>query len=57
MFDRTVDANGLKTEDSKETVRAFLTMIPKKNPPENICVDKGTDFVGEFEKLCKTEGI
>ena len=27
LFDRTVDAKGMKTKDSKETVRAFLTMI------------------------------
>ena len=31
LFDRTVDAKGMKTKDSKETVRAFLTMIAKKN--------------------------
>ena len=30
LFDRTVDAKGMKTKDSKETVRAFLTMITKK---------------------------
>ena len=28
---RTVDAKGMKTKDSNETVRAFLTMIMKKN--------------------------
>ena len=31
LFDRTVDANGMKTKDAKETVHAFLTMITKKN--------------------------
>ena len=31
LFDRTVDAKGMKTKDSKETIRAFLTMITKKN--------------------------
>ena len=31
LFDRTVDAKGMKTKDSKKTVRAFLTMITKKN--------------------------
>ena len=30
LFDRTVDAKGMKTKDSKETVRAILTMITKK---------------------------
>ena len=57
LFDRTVDAKGMKTKDSKETVRAFLTMITKKNRPKKIWVDKGTEFVGECKKLCKAEGI
>ena len=56
LFDRTVDAKGMKTKDSKETVRAFLTMITKKNRPKKIWVDKGTEFAGEFKKLCKAEG-
>ena len=55
LFDRTVDAKGMKTKDSKETVRAFLTMITKKKRPKKIWVDKGTEFAGEFEKLCKAE--
>ena len=32
-FDRTVDAKGIETEDPKETVRACLTLITKKNRP------------------------
>ena len=31
LFDRTVDAKGMKTKVCKETVRAFLTLITKKN--------------------------
>ena len=31
LFGRTVVAGGMKTKASKETVRAFLTMITKKN--------------------------
>ena len=57
LFDRTVDAERMKSKDSKETVRAFLTMITKKNRPKKIWVDKGTEFAGEFEELCKAEGI
>ena len=34
LFDRTVDAKGMKLKDSKETVRAFLSMITKKNVPK-----------------------
>ena len=47
----------MKTKDSKETDRAFSTMITKKKHPEKIWVDKGTEFAGEFKKLCKAEGI
>ena len=56
LFDRTVDAKRMKSKDSKETVRAFLSMITKKNWPKN-WVDKGTEFAGEFKKLCKAERI
>ena len=34
LFDRTVDAKGMKTKDSKETVRAFCSLITKKNRPK-----------------------
>ena len=34
LFHRNVDAKGMKTKDTKETVRAFFTMITKKNPPK-----------------------
>ena len=50
LFDRTVDAKGIKTKNSKETVRSFLSMNAKKNRPKK-WVDKGT----EFKKLCKTQ--
>ena len=48
LFDRSVDAKGMKSKDSEETVRAFLSMITKKNRPKKIWVDKGTEFAGEF---------
>ena len=57
LFDRTVDAKGMKTKDSKETVRAFWTVITKNNRPKKIWVDKGTELAGEFKKIHKTEGI
>ena len=30
LFDRTVDAKGLKTKDPKETVKTFSKMLAKK---------------------------
>ena len=34
LFDRTKNAKRMKTNDLKETVRAFLTMITKKKRPK-----------------------
>ena len=56
LFGRTVDAKGMKTKDSKETVRAFLSMITKKNRPQKNWVDKELEIAGVFKKLCKAEG-
>ena len=36
LFDRTVDAKGMKLKASKETVCAFLTMITKKMTQKNL---------------------
>ena len=36
LFDRTVDAKGMKTKDSKETVKTFSKMITKKNRPKKL---------------------
>ena len=57
LFDRTVDAKGMKTKDSKETVKTFSKLIFKKNRPNKIWVDQGTEFAGEFKKFCSAEGI
>ena len=57
LFDRTVNAEGMKTKDSQETVKAFSSMITKKNRPKKIWVDKGTEFAGAFKKFCAAEGI
>ena len=57
LFDRTVNAKGMKTKDSQETVKAFSSMITKKNQPKKIWVDKGTEFAVAFEKFCTAEGI
>ena len=56
LFDRSVSAKGMKTNDSQETVTAFLSMITKKNRPKKIWVDKGTEFAGAFKKFCAAEG-
>ena len=55
LFDRTVSAKGMKTKDSQETVKAFSSMITKRNRPKKIWVDKGTEFAGAFKKFCADE--
>ena len=57
LFDRTVNAKGMKTKDSQETVKAFSSMITERNRPKKIWVDKGTEFAGAFKKFCSAEGI
>ena len=57
LFDRTVDAKGMRTKQSIASVRAFLTMITQKNRTIKICVDKLEENAGEFKKLCKAEGF
>ena len=56
LFDRTVNAKGMKTKDSQETEKTFSSMITKKNRPKKIWVDKGTEFAGAFKKFCTAEG-
>ena len=57
LFDRTVIAKGMKTKDSQETVKAFSSMITKRNRPKTISVDKGTEFAGAVKKFRAAEGI
>ena len=57
LFDRTVDAKGMKTKESKETVNTFSKMITKKNRRKKFWVEQGTDIAGEFKKFCSTEGV
>ena len=57
LFDKTVNANGTKTKDSQESVKAFSSMITKRNRPKKIWVDKGTEFAGACKKFCAAEGI
>ena len=57
LFDRTVNAKRMKTKDSQETVKAFSSMIKKRNRPEKVWFDKGTEFAGAYKKFCAAEGL
>ena len=50
LFDRTVDAKRMKTKDSKENVRAFLTMITKKNRPKKIGLKREQNLLESLKK-------
>ena len=47
----------MKTKDSQETVKAFSSMITKRNRPKKVWLDKGTEFPGAFKKFYTAEGI
>ena len=53
LFDRTVDAKGMKTKDSKETVRALLTMITKKNQPKKFGLTREQIFLESSKNYAK----
>ena len=57
LFDRIVHAKRMKTKDSQESVKAFSSMITKRNRPKKIWVDNGTEFAGAFKKFCGAEAI
>ena len=57
LFDRTVDVKGMKAKDSKEAAKTFSKMITKRNRPNKIWVDQGTEVAGEFKNFCSAEGI
>ena len=57
LFDRTVNAKGMKIKDSQETVKPFSSVITKRNRPKNIWVDKGTEFAGALKNFCAAQGI
>ena len=53
LFDRIVDAKGMKTKDSKETVLAFLTMITKKIDTKKFGLTKEQNLLGSLENFAK----
>ena len=53
LFDRTVDAKGMKTKDSKETVRAFLTTITKKNRSKKIRLTREQNLLEILKNYAK----
>ena len=53
LFVRTLDAKGMKTKDSKETVRAFLIMSKKKNRPKKIGLTRKQSLLDSLKNYAK----
>ena len=53
LFDKTVDAKAMKTKDSKETFRAFLTMITQKNRPKKIGLTREQNLLERLKNYAK----
>ena len=56
LFDRTVNAKGMKTNDSQETVKAFSSMITERNRPKKIWVDKGRSLLERLKGFALLRG-
>ena len=57
VFSRFVRVQTMKTKYAKDTLQAFKKMISRKNTPEKLWVDKGTEYGGIFKKFCKEKSI
>ena len=57
LFHRTVDAKGMKTRGSKETIKTFSKINTEKNGRSKIWIDQKTEIAAEFKKFCSAEGI
>ena len=53
LFGRTVDAKGMKTKDSEETVCAFLTLITKKNFPKKVGLTREQNLLESVKNYAK----
>ena len=56
VLSRYLRVERLKDKTAKTTAAAFAKMLKKKKP-EKVWVDKGTEFKGEFKKLCDKKNI
>ena len=48
VFSRFVRVQPMKSKYSTDAVAAFKIMLRKNNIPQNVWVDQGTEFGGEF---------
>ena len=51
LFDRTVNDKGMKTKDSQATVKAFSSMITKRNRPKKIGLTRGGSLLERLKSF------
>ena len=56
LFDRTVNAKGMKTKDSQETVQAFSSMITKRNRPKKIGLTREPNTLERLKRFVLLRG-
>ena len=57
VLSRFVRVQTMKTKYAKDTLQAFEKIISRKNTPEKLWVDKGTEYGGTIKKFCKEKSI
>ena len=57
IFSRFFRVQTMKTKYAKDTLQAFRKMISRKNTPEKLWVNKGTEYGGTFKKVFKEKDI
>ena len=57
VFLRFVRVQTMKTKYAKDTFQAFKKFFTRKNTPEKLWVDKGTEYGGTFKKFCKDKTL
>ena len=57
VFSRFVRVQTMKNKYAKDTLQAFKKMISRKNTPEKLWVDEGTEYGGTFKKFCKEKTL
>ena len=56
LFNRSLNASGMKTKDSQETVKAFSSMIIKKNRPERFGLTRGARMLERLKTFVLPRG-
>lgn len=57
VLSRYLRVQPLKSKTAKATATAFAKMLSKQTKPEKVWTDKGTEFKGAFQTLCKKKNI